>query len=135
MIVFDVRCRDSGDVFEAWFRSGADFDDQSARGLVRCPVCRSTRIEKAPMAPNIPSKSSGDPLPIERLAKLQSKLLENSEWVGDRFAQEALAIHLGEAEARAIHGNASGPDVRALVDEGVPVAALPIPLVPHDQVN
>ena len=38
MIVFDLQCRDGGETFEAWFRSGADFDQQREAGLVQCPV-------------------------------------------------------------------------------------------------
>lgn len=135
MIVFDLRCEDSGDVFEGWFQSGADFDDQSARGLVQCPVCRSSKIVKAPMAPRVPSKSAGDAAPLAKLAAIQSAILKDPEWVGDRFADEARAIHVGESEARPVHGNATAAEARALVDEGVPVAPLPLPVVPPNQVN
>jgi hypothetical protein len=135
VIVFDLRCRDSGDVFEAWFQSSADFEEQSARGLVQCPVCQSASVEKAPMAPRVPAKSSSAEAPLARLAALQAKMLERSEWVGDRFADEARSIHLGEAEARAVHGSATPAEAKSLIDEGVPVAPLPLPVVPPNQVN
>ena len=135
MIVFDLRCEDSGDVFEGWFQSGADYDEQSARGLVQCPVCRSSKIVKAPMAPRVPSKSAGDDAPLAKLAAIQSAILKDSEWVGDRFADEARAIHVGESEARPVHGNATAAEARALADEGIPVATLPLPVVPPNQVN
>ena len=133
MIVFDLKCEDSGDVFEAWFQSSSDYDEQSRRGLVRCPACRSTRIIKAPMAPRVPAKSADTPL--GRLAAAQAKALENSEWVGDRFAEEARSIHLGETEPRPVHGNATAAEAKSLIDEGVPVAPLPRPVVPPNQVN
>ncbi len=135
MIVFDLRCEESGDVFEAWFQSGADFDDQKARGLVQCPICRSTRIAKAPMAPRVPARTAGGTAPLAQLAALQAKLLEDSQWVGDRFAQEARAIHLGESEARPVHGSATAAEAKSLIEEGVPVAPLPLPVVPPNQVN
>ena len=135
MIVFDLQCQDSGDVFEAWFQSGADYDEQSARGLVQCPVCQSTRIAKAPMAPRVPAKSSGEPSPLALLAEAQAAALKDSEWVGDRFAAEARSIHLGESEARAVHGNATVAEAKSLIDDGVPVAPLPLPVVPPNQVN
>lgn len=135
MIVFDLRCEDSGDVFEAWFRSTADYEDQKARGLVQCPACQSQRIAKAPMAPRVPAKSASQPSPLQRLAAIQAAALKDSEWVGDRFAQEARAMHLGEAQARAVHGNATAAEAKALVDEGVPVAPLPLPVLPPNQVN
>ena len=134
MIVFDLKCEDSGDVFEGWFRSGADYDEQSARGLVQCPVCRSSRVVKAPMAPSVPAKGA-QASPLERLAAAQAAILRESEWVGDRFVEEARAIHHGESKARPVHGNATAADAKALVDEGVPVAPLPLPVVPPNQVN
>ena len=133
MIVFDLRCEDSGDVFEAWFQSTADYDSQTERGLVRCPTCSSTRVTKAPMAPRLPAKSTDSPL--ARLAAAQAKALENSEWVGDRFAEEARSIHLGESTARAVHGNATAADAKSLIEDGVPLTPLPLPVVPPNQVN
>ncbi|HET7315951.1 MAG TPA: DUF1178 family protein [Sphingomicrobium sp.] len=134
MIVFDLQCQDSGDVFEAWFKSGADYDDQSARGLVRCPVCQSTQVAKAPMAPRVPKKGA-NASPLAQLAALQAAALKDSEWVGDRFAQEARAIHSGESELRPVHGNATAAEAKSLIDDGVPVAPLPLPVRPPNQVN
>lgn len=133
MIVFDLRCEDGGDVFEAWFRSSADFERQAKRGLVQCPVCQSTRIAKAPMAPRVPPKSPDSPL--ARLAAAQAKALEKSEWVGERFAEEARAIHVGDSKARPVHGHATAAEAKALLDEGIPVAPLPLPVLPPNQVN
>ncbi len=134
MIVFDLRCRDSGDVFEAWFQSSSDYEEQKERGLVQCPVCRSADVEKAPMAPRVPAKSR-DATMHERLAAMQAKMLKDSEWVGDRFADEARSIHLGETEARAVHGSATSDEAKSLIEEGIPVAPLPLPIVPPNQVN
>lgn len=134
MIVFDLQCQDSGDVFEAWFSSGADFDDQAARGLVQCPVCGSARVAKAPMAPRVPAKSATSSA-IARLAEAQAAMLKDSEWVGRRFADEARSIHAGEAEPRPVHGEATAAEARSLIDEGVPVAPLPLPVVPPNQAN
>ncbi len=134
MIVFDLQCQDSGDVFEAWFQSGADYDEQSERGLVQCPICRSTRVVKAPMAPRVPARSSGD-TPLAKLAAMQAAALKDSEWVGDRFAKEARSIHLGESEVRAVHGSATAAEAKSLIDDGVPVAPLPLPVIPPNQVN
>ena len=85
------------------------------------------------MAPRVPAKSADTPL--GRLAAAQAKALENSEWVGDRFAEEARSIHLGETEPRPVHGNATAAEAKSLIDEGVPVAPLPLPVVPPNQVN
>jgi hypothetical protein len=133
MIVFDLLCLDGGETFEAWFRSNADYEEQSAAGLVECPFCESTRIAKAPMAPSVPRKPADSPL--ARVAAVQAELLKGSRWVGDEFAETARAIHEGEIAAEPVHGNATLEQARALVDDGVPVAPLPLPVVPPTQVN
>jgi hypothetical protein len=136
MIVFDLQCGGDGHVFEAWFRSGADFEEQAAKGLVQCPLCGTPKVAKAPMAPSVGRKGNVvSSSPVEMLAKLQTEMLRNSEWVGDRFADEARAMHLGDAEPRAVHGQATAEQASSLVEDGVPIAPLPLPLVPPGQVN
>jgi hypothetical protein len=133
MIVFDLQCRDGGETFEAWFRSGADYDQQRDSGLVRCPVCSSVNVDKAPMAPQVPRKGSGEP--VARIAALQAEMLKHSRWVGDEFADTARAMHSGEIERAQVHGNATLEQARSLVEDGIPVAPLPLPVTPPNQVN
>ncbi len=148
MIVFDLRCA-AGHVFEAWFGSSEDYDAQAARGLVACPMCGDQGVEKAMMAPHVGAKgnrapsesrsvavaaSPADPAAVKAalraLAEAQAKMLESSTYVGVGFAKEARAIHLGEVEHRPIHGQATVEEAKTLIDEGIPVAPLPLPLRP-----
>ena len=129
MIVFDLRCG-GGHVFESWFGSSGDYDSQSSRGLVACPLCGDTVVEKAVMAPAVaPKGNRASPADIKQalatMAELQERIIADSDYVGDRFAEEARAIHLGESEARAIFGEATPADARSLREEGVPIAPLP----------
>ena len=133
MIVFDLHCLDSGETFEAWFRSGADYEDQTAAGLVQCPFCDSSRVAKAPMAPRVPRKSSGGAL--AKIAAMQAEALKDSRWVGDRFAETARAMHSGEIAPEQVHGQATLAEARSLAEDGVPVAPLPLPVVPPGEVN
>lgn len=55
MIVFDLRCK-KDHVFEAWFKDSAAYSEQVEAGVVRCPVCGSSRVEKALMAPNVTTR-------------------------------------------------------------------------------
>jgi hypothetical protein len=136
MIVFDLKCAPHGHVFEGWFGSSGDYESQQQRGLVSCPLCGAAEVGKTVMAPHVGAKGnqSGDASPaamkkvLAEMAVMQRKLLENSEHVGDRFPDEARAIHLGEAEARAIHGRASREDAQSLAEDGIPVAPLPFPV-------
>ncbi len=52
MIHYDLRCGD-GHMFDGWFRSSAAFDQQAASGLLDCPVCASTSVTRALMAPRL----------------------------------------------------------------------------------
>ena len=142
MIIFDLKCSPQGHVFEAWFASSAAFEEQLGRGLVGCPLCGSAEVAKAPMAPAVGARSAA-PLTtfgeakaaLAAAAAVQKRLLEGSEGVGMRFADEARAIHLGEAEARAIHGQATRAEAESLLDDGVPIAPLPFPVVPPGEEN
>jgi hypothetical protein len=135
VIIFDLKCAPQGHVFEAWFGSGEDYEAQRARGLVVCPICGAAEVTKAPMAARVGATGeAAAPSPaavkaaLAGMAKAQKEMLASSEHVGDRFPNEARAIHLGEAEARAIHGRASPADAASLREEGVPIAPLPFPV-------
>lgn len=147
MIIFDLKCAPEGHVFEGWFGSSTDYEDQQGRGLVSCPVCGSGEVGKAMMAPAVSAKSnssardlfSGDPESVKRmlaaLAAEQKRILAQSEHVGERFADEARAIHLGEADARAIHGRATRDQAESLLGDGILVAPLPFPVVEPGEEN
>lgn len=133
MIVFDLQCQDGGERFEAWFRSGGDFEEQRAAGLVQCAVCGSSNVAKAPMAPQVPRKGGSEPL--ARLAAMQSEMLKDSRWVGEQFATTARAMHSGDIPPEQVHGQATLAEAKSLVEEGVAIAPLPLPVVPPAQVN
>lgn len=69
------------------------------------------------------------------LVKAQNEALKKSTWVGGKFAQEARAIHYGEADKRQIHGHTSYKEAAELQDEGIDIAALPMPFIPPDVKN
>ena len=150
--MFDLRCRQAH-VFEAWFGSSAAFEDQRAGGLLACPLCGDAEIEKAAMAPNVGAKGNSRAVTLVKprndappspealkaalltLARAQAQVLEKSQWVGRAFADTARAMHEGERPAAPIHGETTLAEAKALVDDGVPIAALPLPVVPPDAVN
>jgi hypothetical protein len=143
MIVFDLQCA-GGHVFEAWFASSGAYEAQSSAGQVQCPICNDADVSKALMAPAIPTKGNRKtvaPSPdaiksaMKALASLQAKALESSEWVGSGFAERARAMHLGEEKQATIHGQTSPAEAKALVEEGVPVAPLPFPVIPPGKAN
>ena len=54
-------------------------------------------------------------------------VLTNTEDVGDRFANQARAMHYGDAEPRSIRGQTTQREAIELIEEGIDVMALPIP--------
>jgi len=54
MIRYSLVCERKHD-FEIWFKNSADYDKQVKRGLVSCPSCNSTKVEKALMTPQLGS--------------------------------------------------------------------------------
>jgi hypothetical protein len=88
------------------------------------------------MAPRVSRSEDATPREaIAALAAIQAKMLSKSEWVGKDLPETARAMHLGEIEPRAVHGQASAEEARSLIEEGVPVLPLPLPVVPPGQVN
>ncbi len=137
MIRYNLKCAHAHE-FEAWFRSSAAYDEQRKAGQVGCAVCGATEVEKAVMAPAVMAAAGMAPAakaepslskpasPAEAaLAALRRKIETGSDYVGREFAAEARRIHDGEGAKRAIWGEASLDDVRALKDDGIPVAPIP----------
>lgn len=150
MIHYQLQCRDRHS-FDGWFKDSEGYDRQAAAGLVACPVCGGTQVERALMAPAIPKKGrparnataapppapaaeaapkavANGPVPAQVMALLQrmrAEIERKCDYVGDDFADEARRIHAGESEARGIYGEASDAEAEALQEEGIEVARIP----------
>jgi hypothetical protein len=142
MIIFELTCG-HGHRFEGWFASGEEFTRQQERSLVACPVCDDANVERLPSArvsiakgaarDNAPpaepteERSTTDAavgLPTEALVKLR-EMVRNTENVGRRFPEEARKMHYQEVPHRAIRGQASRDEAKALTDEGIEFTSLP----------
>jgi hypothetical protein len=153
MIVFDLLCG-AGHRFEGWFGSADDFARQRSRKLLSCPACGTPHVERVPSAtranlgapepkpaktPAAPVKTPDmegkDPFAVAQMlySRMLDELLTKSEDVGKDFPAEARKIFYKEAPTRAIRGQASNEEHQELVDEGIPVARLPVP--PADKLN
>jgi len=145
MIVFELQCSGRHQ-FEGWFASPEAFERQLGAGEIACPVCADPAIRKVPSArirrPKVASQETAAaassttgsvaavgpaPKPQMTLAAFIDHVLVNSEDVGTRFAEEARKIHQGDSPRRSIRGQSTPAETEALLEEGVPVIALPIP--------
>lgn len=145
MIRYALRC-DRGHEFEAWFGSSADYDRIAAAGDNVCPLCGSTAVEKALMAPAVSGATRSGKARTgkvrlaapdtrqaamrEALKEFRRKVTENADYVGDRFAEEARKIHYNEVEPRGIYGEATAEEAKGLAEEGVHFQ--PLPPLPED---
>lgn len=155
MKVLNLQCARQH-AFEGWFASEDDFQAQLVRGLVTCPLCADAGIQKMPSAPRLNLGASGPdsaassrelsvPAAAPATASLQEvaslaaspkhaeflktlrEVVANTEDVGERFADEARAMHYGDAEQRSIRGQASRAEAIELMEEGIEVMPLPLP--------
>ncbi len=144
MKVLNLQCANQHE-FEGWFGSEDDYTSQLARGLVSCPMCGDAHIEKKLSAPRLNLRASREDAPQTTaavamsnhgaqpdLVAMQARILQalrevmaNTEDVGERFADEARAMHHGEVEHRQIRGQASPQEALELMEEGIEVIALP----------
>ena len=144
MIRYALSCAEDH-VFESWFKSADDFDTLQSAGMVACPTCGSTEVQKSMMAPSVSAKgsksdaavqpmSSGPDPKIEKAIKeLKEHVEKNSDYVGNKFAEEARAIHLGDTPERSIYGEVKPEEAKRLREDGVP--AVPLPFTPKQKTN
>ena len=159
MIKYTLVC-DKKHEFESWFADSAAFEKQAKRKLVACPVCDSTKVEKAIMAPRVAAKKGRVPIempapaadapataapasapvamisPIEqefraKLKELREHLVKNADNVGEKFPEEARKMHYGETEHRSIYGVASPDEAKELLEEGI--ECHPLPALPDER--
>lgn len=148
--VFDLACEHEH-VFEGWFRSHDDYEQQLKSGWLLCPVCNSNEIHKKLSAPRLNLRhgvnqstvlsqmnTNETDAPVDHqlepnsLHRLQAELLrkikqviKNTDDVGGDFALEARKIHEGEVPERAIRGSATPEEYEALREDGISVLAIP----------
>ncbi len=154
MIRYALVC-DSRHEFESWFADSAAYDKQAPRGLVACPMCGSTKVEKAIMAPRLARSKKADgaarrepvvaadaPAPVAmispqeqefrtKLKELRDHITKNADYVGPKFPEEARKMHYGEVEHRSIYGEATPEDTKALQEEGIEFH--PLPVLPEER--
>lgn len=153
MKVLNLQCSHQH-AFEGWFASEDDFQGQLGRGLVTCPLCGDPAIQKMPSAPRLNFGAAAEAAASRELSapaalpagpvhevivaasgpagqaeflKALRHVLANTEDVGQRFADEARAMHYGDAEQRNIRGQASRAEAVELLEEGIDVMPLPLP--------
>jgi hypothetical protein len=152
MIHYQLRCSQAHE-FDGWFKDSIAFEQQAQRGLVDCPTCGDTRVERALMTPAVatrerprPEQAAATPEPTPQpetapapmaaagrlpahvmamLQRMRTEVEKNCDYVGPSFADEARKIHYGESDKRGIYGETTPQEAQALEDEGIDVSRIP----------
>ncbi len=128
MIAFDLMCG-NGHLFECWFKDSASFEEQKSAGIINCPVCNDTEVDKV-LSPFMVKKAGGEKKaevdPHQVLQAIQNFVEKHFEDVGVNFTKEALKIHYGEAKRKNIRGTATAAEESVLKEEGVQFFKIPI---------
>jgi len=130
VIHFHLLC-DQSHEFDGWFRSNEDFEKQQEGGLVSCPICSSTKVEKALMTPALTNKDRTDRVLVQKWQEMARKIRERADYVGKDFSEQARKIHFGEVKPRAIYGEAEREEIVNLLEDGVEI--MPLPPLPEEQ--
>lgn len=109
---------------------------------IAAPVARADAPAPLPAHPLASAHPlANTPLPPEAVAMLkavaamQTEALKSSTWVGEKFADDARAMHYGEKDIAPIHGRATLQEAQELAEEGIPVAPVLIPVIPPEEAN
>jgi hypothetical protein len=159
MIRYALVC-EQGHRFESWFQDSAAYDEQAGSGLVTCPQCNSSKVNKAIMAPRLSATAKkgasiqaatpapeapanpATPAPVAmmspqeqelraKLKEVRDHLIKNADNVGAKFPEEARKMHYGEIEHRSIYGVASPEEAKELSEEGIEFH--PLPTLPDER--
>ena len=132
MIKYQLRCKCEHE-FEGWFPSSKEYTRQKNKGMIQCPMCDSTSVDKAIMAPSV-KKSNSKKLPDDYmvmgdsaesiLRKLNKKIKKDFQDVGKNFAKEARKAHKGKRDQK-FYGTTTKDEANKLLDEGIDLFAVP----------
>ena len=133
MIKYQLRCRCTHE-FEGWFPDSKEYKRQKNKGMINCPMCDSTAVDKAIMAPAVKtSKSTAQPnedfmvmgeSADDILRKLNRKIKKDFQDVGKNFAKEARKAHKGKRDQK-FYGTPTNKETDKLLEEGIDLFAVP----------
>lgn len=91
--VYDFCCG-FGHVFEGWYRSEEEMEDDLRMGRVACPVCGDPSVSRRPSAPNFGKVSGTTRTDVEADARL-AQLAGDSKEAGGRHEGASQSVGAG----------------------------------------
>ena len=120
--------------FESWFSSSIEYEQLKKKNLIECIFCKSTKIEKSIMSPNIVGKKgkidnrfdSKEFIRIKKnIQKIKKFVEKNFEFVGDKFTREVREIYYNNKKNKNIYGTVSSKEREELEAEGIELTSIP----------
>tara|TARA_B110000967_G_scaffold3351_1_gene3409 strand:+ start:1355 stop:1777 length:423 start_codon:yes stop_codon:yes gene_type:complete len=133
MIKYLLKCKNKHQ-FESWFSSSIEYDKLKKKNLIECIFCKSTKIEKSIMSPNVVGKINKDNnsfnskefIKIKKdLHKIKKFVEKNFEFVGDKFSNKVREIYYDNKKNKNIYGTASLKEKKELEEEGIELTSIP----------
>ena len=133
MIKYLLRCNNRHE-FESWFSDSKEFEKLKKKSLIDCIFCKSKKVDKSIMSPNIVGKKKN----VEKkfntkefkkikkdLFKIRKFVEKNFEFVGDKLPSQVREIYYDNKKNKNIYGTATTEERLELEEEGIELTSIP----------
>ncbi len=133
MIKYLLKCNNKHE-FESWFLDSMEYEKLKKKKLIECIFCKSLKIDKSIMSPNIVGKKSKNVnkfndeefIKIKKeLKKMKKFVKKNFKFVGGDFPREVRDIYYNNKKDKNIYGTVSSKEKEELNEEGIELASIP----------
>ena len=133
MIKYLLKCNNKHE-FESWFSNSTEYEKLKKKKLIECIFCKSLKVDKSIMSPNIVGKKSKNVnkfndkkfIKIKKeLQKMKKFVQKNFKYVGADFPREVRDIYYNNKKNKNIYGTVSSKEREELKEEGIELASIP----------
>ena len=133
MIKYLLKCNNKHE-FESWFSNSKEFEKLKKKKLIECIFCKSQKINKSIMSPNVVRMKdehnniaeNKEIIKIRKdLRKIKRFVEKNFEFVGDNFPKEVRKIYYDNKKNKNIYGTVSSEERGELKEEGIELEFIP----------
>ena len=133
MIKYLLKCNNKHE-FESWFLDSMEYEKLKKKKLIECIFCKSLKIDKSIMSPNIVGKkrknvnkfNDEEFIKIKKeLKKMKKFVKKNFKFVGGDFPREVRDIYYNNKKDKNIYGTVSSKEKEELNEEGIELASIP----------
>ena len=133
MIKYLLKCNNRHE-FESWFSESKEYEKLKKRKLIECIFCKSKKVDKSIMSPNIVVKNKIKEKEFnnkefkkiqKELTKIRKFVKKNFLFVGDQLPKKAREIYYDNKKNKNIYGTATQEEKLELEEEGIDLTSIP----------